>query len=198
MTLSNSKLFQKKQQSFIKLIIYITAILILLFLFIKPSINEIKKTHNNILNEKIKIQKNIDREKNMSKLSEEVKEIEPRMEKFSQIFINQNRELEFITQLEKLAKDNNVKQNLNLQQSKKTTSQNTYSETPINIDVQGSMNNALNYLQELERLNYYININNLKLSTKTISGFKSSFEEDNSPNKKEVVILNIKALSYWK
>ena len=118
MNLINFKILNAKQKNFIGLTAFLGLASTIFYFIILPTINDIKTLKADITAEKVNMEIKINRGKNMSKLSEKVKKIEPQMEKFSQIFINQTRELEFITSLEGIAKNNRVIQELDLKAPK--------------------------------------------------------------------------------
>ncbi|MCG2691067.1 hypothetical protein L6249_03335, partial [Candidatus Parcubacteria bacterium] len=85
------------------------------------------------------------------------------VEKLDRVFINQNQELAFITALEETANKNNINQNINLDLSSGAKN-NKYDKIPLKLTTQGNFINQFNYLRDLERLNYYLNIKSLDLS----------------------------------
>lgn len=195
------KILNTKQKTFLSLGAYLLLALAIYYFVVAKTTGDIKKLRGDIITEKINIEKNIAREKNMSELSDIVKKIEPQMEKFSQIFINQNRELEFITQLENIANKNNIKQTLNLTPFNPSINEdkNFYTKIPISIEANGTFNGLINYISEIEYLKYYININKIDIN--------SSFSAKNTPkitldslgaNSNKNFTITINATTYWK
>ncbi len=179
-----------------KIIINIFIFVILVFLISKiiiiPTINNIKKLRADIITQKIDLEKKIVREKNMNLLEEKFEKIEPEVIKFEQIFINQSRELEFITTLEDIASENHIKQKINLNQKVASITE-SYKKIPITLEIQGGFKNILEYLTNLESSNYYINIEIIEIS-KDNGSLSSEMQQPSN----ESVNLKITANTYWK
>lgn len=196
-----SKHLNTKQKNYLSLASFTLLAWLIYYFVILGAMTEVKRLRGDIISEKIKIEKNIAREKNMSELSDVVKKIEPQMEKFSQIFINYNRELEFITQLENIAAKNNVKPSLNLLSAEKDSEKtdNFYSKVPISIEASGNFDDLINYIIELESLKYYININKLDISS--ISSSRSQLlSSPDLPGAQtgNNYTVSMSATTYWK
>jgi Tfp pilus assembly protein PilO len=182
-----------------KLLIYLataTIINAVIFYFILwPSVNQISTTRNDILNLKIDSENKITREKNINDLNGKIKKIEPELEKINNTFVSQNRELEFITALEGLEPKNNVKQTLNINLNNPEKGD-VFSKVPVNIDVTGSFVNLMNYLADIESLNYFINITSLSFKRAAPDSDSTSRPADLSTAGKTTMSLS--GYSYWK
>ena len=93
--------------------------------------------------------------------------------------------MEFIKTIENIASNNNVTQNINLLPGKDEKKVN---KTIINLRVEGSYEDILNYIKDLELLKQYINIINLNISA----------QDNKEPEEENTVILNISAETFWK
>jgi Tfp pilus assembly protein PilO len=182
-----------------KLLIYLaTAIVanaVIFYFILWPSVNQITTTRNDILNLKIDSENKITREKNINDLNGKIKKIEPQLEKINNTFVSQNRELEFITALEGLETKNNVKQNLNINLSNPEKGD-VFSKVPVSIDVTGSFANLMNYLADIESLNYFINITSLSFKKVASDSEQNSRPADLSPAGK--MTMSLSGYSYWK
>ena len=189
----------KKKFTYLGLI-FIAACLLIIYTTLNPSIDAIKIKRTEIVTQKIEMEQKLNKEKNMSNLSAKVRKIEPQADRLASVYINQNRELEFITTLEGIASANNVAQSLNLDLDKSNTSSG-YNTVPLEINISGSYNNLLAYLISLETMNYYINVTNWQFSSSgnKISG-SSMLDSDNqiSPQLSESYNLRLTANTYWK
>lgn len=194
------KFLDTKRKTFSSLGVYLALAFGIYYFVIIKTANDIKTLRDDIITQKINIEKNIAREKNMSELSDEVKKIEPQIDKFSQIFINQNRELEFITQLESIANKNNVKQSLNLAPFDPSSNENKnfYAKIPISIEASGAFEDIINYIAEIEYLKYYININKIDIN----SSYAKNTQKINLgiPDTQitKNLTISISATTYWK
>jgi Tfp pilus assembly protein PilO len=180
MNLKSFKQFTIKQKIFYNFLLFIFLSIIIIWLIIEPTLNKITDNKNNILNQKIELEKSINREKNINKIREKIETVEPELIKFNKIFINENRKLEFIMSMEKLASDYNITQKIELSPINNNKTKN-YKKIPITITTQGDIKNVLDYLTAIESYDYYININKIEISTDNTAG----------------VLLKITANTYW-
>lgn len=161
-----------------------------MLLFI-PSINKIKEIRNEIISQKVQLERDMINQRNISTLSKKIEEIEPQLNKLEQIFINKNRELEFITALEGIAQDNNITQGLQLSPASETTNK-LYKKIPLSLKCQGEFEHILNYLTDLEGLQYYITVNHL-----TFSSDKSARSIQAPTATNPIITMQIIADTYW-
>ncbi|MEA3398743.1 MAG: type 4a pilus biogenesis protein PilO [Patescibacteria group bacterium] len=168
--------------------LFFVYIFFILYFFVFRSITEIKTTRANILNQKINLEKNIIRDKNMSMLARQLEEITPKIEQIDQIFINSSRELEFITTLEGLANKNKIQQKIILT-TKNPEKNILYKKIPLRLSVQGTFVDIMNYLTDIESLKYYLAIKSLMLSGN---------KQNTRTNPGSIVNLEITAETFWK
>ncbi len=164
---------------------------IIIFIVI-PTIDDIKNIKNEIETQRIDLEVKYKRGQSLKKLTEDLKLIEPQLSKLEYIFIEEDKVLDFITNLEDIASDNNVTQKLNLS-SDNAVFNNSYKKTPLQIITNGNFINQINYMAALENLNSFININNLEL---TFSSGPSVTSEGESINSSISMLLF--ADTYWK
>ncbi len=197
MNLINFKKINIKRKITFVIVVFLLTNALIVYLIIIPTINNIKQLRVNIVTQKVDLEKEMAREKNINILSEKLDKIEPQMKKFEQIFINQNRELEFITTLEDIALSNKVLQKINLNLNAVKAEQ-TYKKIPLRLNIQGNFYNLLQYLTSLENLNYYINITSLEM-TKEISSGSTLLPTDSSGAKQIIgnISMAISADTYW-
>jgi Tfp pilus assembly protein PilO len=187
MNLNNIKKTNYQQKISFLIIFFSIFTIIIYYFLINKEINKIQQNKISIIQKKNDIESQINKEKNKSILISKIKDIEPEIKKLDAIFINKNKELEFITTIEGIAQKNNVTQEivLNNNQKKEETD---YIKIPIILNVHGNFSNIMNYLETLEKNKYGINI-------KLISIFNN--DEDLTIAKKNIS-MNISANTYWK
>lgn len=151
-----------KKRIFFEVFVFVLLILIIIFVITKPFAAKIKETRAQIDNYQLKLEREYLQAKNIKELSAKIKTVEKKAEELNRVFINENRSLEFITTLEKIAVQNNVSQKINLMDSPATEGS-IYKKAPIQLSTQGSFKNQISYLIDLETLSYYININTLEI-----------------------------------
>jgi len=171
-----------------KLIIFIltaiTLIFLLYFMIAKPAFLEMLDLAKKIEKQKTELEALYQGGKTLSQIKGELKEIEEKNTMLDDIFLSENKELEFITILEKLSNENNIKQEISLKT--KIPFENNYQIIPIRLSLQSSFNNLLTYFQTLENLNFYLNINSLNITGSS-----------KSTNQEELLNVIIEADTYW-
>lgn len=116
------------------------------------------------------------------------------------MFISTNQVLEFLSLLEERADDADVEEAIIINDFPETGTGNII-EQPISIDATGSYSNIMDYLQKLEAIDYYINVESVTLtgtSTAT-SGAQGSIGAPtvvSTPT--ESTRLNLTGTSFWK
>lgn len=173
------------------LIGFLIVILSLIYFIVAPTIKEIKAMVKAIEAQRQDLEKKYVKSQSLKQLTENFKKIEPQLELIDQIFINKNRELEFITSLENEADKNQVSQKINLSAPQKAENQN-FQKTSLQLFTKGGFSGQLQYLSNLERLSYYINVKLLELSP---IGAGEKIKADNGETNNLNMSLN--ADTYW-
>jgi len=135
----------------------------LIYFIVLPTVSDIKTMNGEIDAQRIDLETKYLKGQSLKQLSENLNKIEPQLALLDQIFINQNRELEFITSLENQANQNRVAQKINLSAPEATANQN-FQKISLQLSARGDFTDQLRYLIGLESLGYYINVNRLELS----------------------------------
>jgi len=196
MNISYLKKISPKQKLFVNIGLLLILNILFIYLLILPAISNIKKSRNDILNLKIDLENKIIREKNLYILNEKISKVNPQLEKINQIFISQNQEIEFITTLENLEKKYNVSQKLNIDLNNRQGEEGL-NKIPISTNTSGNFRNLMDYLANIESLNYYINIESISLSNGTDDSL-SSKSVLLGQNLSDQMTMQISGFSYWK
>lgn len=198
MTAEKYPKFNLKNKIVASLVGLILVIFSLLYFIVIPTIRDIKTMSNEIEGQKIDLEKKYIKGQSLRQLTENLKKIESKLDMLDQIFINKNRELEFITTLENQANKNRVSQKINLSAPQEAENQN-FQKTDLQLFTKGSFLGQLQYLLDLEYLSYYINVKLLELfpagageQTKT-----DSQEISPSPGETNNINMYINADTYW-
>ena len=186
------KLNLKKKIS-ISIVIFILIIGGLIYFVVMPTINDIKKMGEDIENQRIDLEQKYIKGQSLRQLTENLKKIEPQLVILDQIFIKQDYELDFITRLEEIAAQNNVSQTINLNTAK-INKDKSYQTLPLRLSAQGDYKNMINYLINLEALDYYINIDSMDLTSASTKLSAAPEAQTTFSN----VNLTISANTYWK
>ncbi len=167
-----------------KLIILIIVLSILIviefFLVIKPLFKEIKGFSQKIENQKESLEKLYTKGQTLGETKKIFKEIEEKIPILKNTFLLEGEELEFITTLEKIAKENEIDQKISIET--KQNFKERYKFLPVSLSLKGSFENLIKYFLKIESLDFYFNIDSLTL---------------NSFGKKDEIEITLKGKTYW-
>ncbi len=145
------------------------ALLTITWLTVLPQRKELHELAKKISTEKNELTQLNEQGKNIKELRNQLEKYKKDSVKLENIFLYQNNEIEFITTLEKVASKNGVEQTINLSEPKNSDNNLLISE--LNLVVFGKFDQIIDYLEDLESLDYYLNplqinlINNKKNNT---------------------------------
>lgn len=135
-----------------------------IYFIILPAMRDIKKMGDEIEAQMVDLELKYQKGQSLKRLKETLQKIEPQLAKLDEILIERTKALAFITSLEKVAEQNNATQKINLitDQNKNLTGS---QKIPLQLAVTCEFNKCYNYLIDLEKLNYYINIKSLEFNS---------------------------------
>lgn len=129
-------------------------LLITLFVTVVPSIKKIMLLNNSIFEERKQLEEIYLKGQSLTAAKEKYTAVKKETTQLDDVFLARGDELKLITALEQVAKNNQVTQNLDID-NKKNDPQTKIS---ISLEIHGMYRNLLNYLQAIEALNLYFNI----------------------------------------
>lgn len=182
-----------KQKILLGLAINFSIIFFILYFFVFSYLDIVKEANLMLINHRVDFETKIIKEVKFSKISKNLSKIEDEIKIIDKSFIDQNKKLEFITMFEGLADDNKIKMIMDISFDKINTK--NYS-VPLNLTLSGSQQNLLDLLVSIENLDYYININTIKISSINNATAKSSMLDKISSGSN--LTMNIGAMTFWK
>lgn len=99
---------------------------------------------------------------NLEKTQQDYSKIKNDITNISKIFVEREKILDFISALETIAANHSVTQNIDLDAPPTQTDANE--SIPVSVSIDGSWQNVLAYLADLESLDYYLVISNLTIN----------------------------------
>lgn len=174
---------------------YSLLIFLIIYFIILPRVKFIRENGREIIERRVFLEKQYIRARNFKENNEEMKLVDADIKKLDAVFVDYNNDLQFIETLEKIAIDNNIDQKISLG-AIKNEEISEFEKITLEISVNGSFLNVMNYLINLETLNYYINISSLDISESKIDFEKRPGEE--GPSSSSKVTCKITADTYWK
>lgn len=148
-----------------KIIISILTVLIgnglILYFIILPTIRDITEIKNNVLLERIDLEKKWQRGQLLNRAQGDFEKTKAEKGRLVSIFISEGSELEFITSLEQIAENNKITQELTLDPGEDISNKKFNKTSRLSIKAEGSFNDVLRYIDEINKLEYYFNIDML-------------------------------------
>lgn len=170
-------------------VISILLIGVIIYFFIIPAAENIKILKGEAEAKRLELEKNYLKGKSLKAITEDLRKVEPQLEKLKKIFVKKDQELEFINEMEKTAQDSGLEQKINLSSEEENLGIG-YKKIPIQLLTSGDFSSQIKYLSALESLDYYINLKTLE-----ISSAGTIIKEDGS--KEDQTQMQIIANTYW-
>ncbi|MBU1038659.1 hypothetical protein KKC17_00250 [Patescibacteria group bacterium] len=150
-----------------------------------PNIKTIFTLNQQIMLERESLEMLYQRGQKIRQTTAQYEKIKPTLEQFETMFIKPGDELTFVTTLEQVAKQNSVNQKINLAK----TDDKLITNKSLNLQVQaiGQFNNLLNYLKDLEKLDYYLNLETVRFS-----------KPADQPKTSDLLQLNLAGTAFYK
>jgi len=139
------------------------------YFVILPTIKDIREMNEIIIIEKKDLELKYQKGQLIKKINENFKKIKPDKEKLYSMFVPLGRELEFIENLETIKQNYDITQQIELLNSDNEDSpENQLKKVlPLRVTLSGDFTQVLKYLNKLEKLNYYFNVHNIIMETKS-------------------------------
>ncbi len=135
--------------------------LAVLSFIIYPSILNIVDTNQKIDYEKSSLESKLANQMSVNKVKKDLIDVQVSVNKLDQVFIKPGKELEFISSIENLATQNKVtvdiKSDFNYPKGQGLKS------IPLQITAEGSYDNLINFIKDLESLPYYYDFNTISI-----------------------------------
>ena len=179
-----------------KMIIVLVLLLVFvigLSLLLLPTVDNIKEMKEDIQARRREVERKYEQRKEFGDISDKLKEIKSQLGLLNKPFVLDSKKLEFITELEKLAQENNVEQNIELKMDN-AQKKGFYKSVPLNIRTSGEFKDQMKYLIGLESLEEYVNIHHLTLNSQQEGAFEAEVEEKEDRNQIEMLI---RSRTYW-
>ncbi len=189
-SVSNIVKINLKNRIIIMIIGFLTLFALILFFIVIPTIHDILDMGQKIEEQRIDLEKKYIKGQNLRQLTTNLNKINSQLSKLEQIFISENRELEFITTLEGVANKNSVNQKINLGVQEDMPGYD-YKKMTLQLLLQGNFTNIMNYLIGLESLEYYVNVKNIEL---TIGSLKQTLDTPQGA----VINMFLLTETFWK
>ncbi|MFA6304674.1 MAG: type 4a pilus biogenesis protein PilO [Patescibacteria group bacterium] len=150
------------QSEYLKIGSFLLIFLSILIFFNLPPANNINKLFNLLKAEQATLTQQSNQGHNFANSLLDYQKFNEQIPDFKSVFSTAGQELVLITDLEKIAKNNHLKQELNLSESKTNFNENIES-LGLNIKLAGSFADLLAYLQELEKIKYRLSVDSVSL-----------------------------------
>lgn len=186
------KINSKHKMAIVIGLLLVFVINIFLFLLL-PTISDVKEIKKEIQAQRREVERQYEQRKEFGDISDKLKEIKSQLGLLNKPFVLNAKKLEFITELERLAQENNIDQEIELKMDK-AQKRGFYRIVPLNISTSGEFRDQMKYLIGLETLDEYINVHYLILN----SPEEDSFEADTGEKEdRDQIEMLIRTHTYW-
>lgn len=190
-----------KLKMLLSIIIYLAILSLILIFLVFPSIKYIKNTSNDIINQKVDLEKYSMSKKELKDAEIKLNLSKDKIANISEYFVDKNNELDFIKTLEDLSTKYKVEQKISIDYNSLNNTE-VYNSVPVQITIFGNFQDVLDYISELNTINYFINIKSisfLKMAGNSPVG-RPVFDASSSTQSPQVNLIEaiIKLNSYWK
>jgi len=133
-----------------------------LILIINPLFSRITSLNSEVYDKRVQLAIYQQQRLNVEQTQQDYKKIKDDIENISKIFVNKDNILDLISKLEKISAAHSITQSINLDS---TPADESADMLPMQITLNGKFQNLVNYLADIERLDYYIVIYGINFST---------------------------------
>ena len=142
--------------------VMVMLILAMIVFIIYPSAKRIKQLSQDISVQKQELDDIYARGQNLSKTIKQYENVKPRIAELTGIYLQEGEELKLITALEQAASKAGV--TLDKQLSSNKDSQNNSKILPLQLTVGGNFAELIQFMVELEKMDYYLNVSNIRIN----------------------------------
>ncbi len=150
-----------KNKTNLSVAIFIILVILIIVFVVSPTFKDIRNNSQELISGKEKLASLESKIGNLNKLKATYKEFEPKLAEIDELFVNSELPVEFISFLEKIAKD--IKVDIKISPAP-LGGKDTWSFISFQISAISSFPNFLSFLEKLETAPYLIEIQNLNIS----------------------------------
>jgi len=151
----------------------IACVLIYIFV-IQPTVKDIKTYNNRIRSERVSLEDKYTSRRNVKNITADLKRIAEKLDPlFKKMVIQSDREAEFISGLEKIAKKNNLTQKIQISSVRQMDGEKLAQKRDIAVVLSGNYIDTLKYLESLESSDLYIILDGVNISSAKIQAAKT-------------------------
>ena len=138
------------------------ALLGIVIFIVVPAVRDIKNLNQKIIDQRTLLESRYEKRLSIKNAIRNFNSLQPQVpDLVKSIYLNPGNEIEFITSLEALADKNRVSQTVNFDNKGGDTSSQTAKKVPVEILLNGEYVNIVRYIQDLEKLDFYLIITSI-------------------------------------
>ncbi|MBI4360009.1 MAG: hypothetical protein HY564_02865 [Candidatus Jacksonbacteria bacterium] len=140
-----------------------------IFFFFIPTFNRIRTDYAEFLKERTEIERLLEEGSTKEKLLKHIDDLSDEFQDLQNGFIVRGKEVEFITFLEDLGSSHNIKQTIQLNEPVVHQKTDFFPFALMSLKMQGTFEDFLRYLTELEQSPYYVNVTSLTITGEDVA-----------------------------
>lgn len=137
---------------------------VIFYFIILPTVRDIQEINNQILTEKENLEEKFQKGQYLKKIAEDLKAIEPEVEKLKSVYVTKGEEIKFITQLESLSDKYHLDATFPILKEERA-----FGNGLVGLDIEFHLNGrypeTVAFLTEIESLSYYIDISDVRIGS---------------------------------
>lgn len=163
MTIPRLKSLSPRQKIVISTAVTLSVTAGMIIFLTYPSIRAIRNLADQIYEQRIELEQLYQKGQLLKRTLKEYEEVKPSVQELQRVYITRGEELNFITTLEGVAQSNDIEQDIKLG-SLDPKDKTGVNKLPYQLGISGNLANIIAYLGGLEGLDFYVNIETVRLS----------------------------------
>jgi len=147
-------------------ITFLILLLAIVVLIVVPSLQEIRVINEQVLEERLRLEKLYVRGQLQKKVRDNYNNIKEDVGFLDEVFLKENQELQYITTLEHFASEQNIDLNITIGEPRRKPQQ-RFSVLPFTFQITGSWPKIAQWVSDIEQLPYYTNIKEITVSARS-------------------------------
>ncbi len=166
-----------------------------------PMIKKINKINKEITQQKETLLNLLKAGQSVRQNEENLKKIDRKKYIFEQSWLKSGDELRFITDLENVAKTNDLEQVIKFDNTNFTLLDKEIKIVPIELQLNAELANFMDYIVDIEKLDYYINFKSIKITINSqtrANPHQLDIENQEEQNNNKKLSIQLHGETYWK
>ncbi|MEK7653312.1 MAG: type 4a pilus biogenesis protein PilO [Patescibacteria group bacterium] len=161
-------MFYQKNKFLINLGMIMIIVIAMIIFIIIPAFKEIIAVNREINKERVALEQKLEQGLNLKKIQIELSEIQDKLGGLDRLFVAKGQELAFVTEMENIASADGISLKIVSDFSEEPLKgEEKIKKTALQMEISGNYQNIIKFLNDLEKMPYYFNVEMAIFSLKT-------------------------------